>query len=59
MGVLAEMYVQGVPTRKVKAITEELCGHRFLASAISEINKKLDGDRRPLPIAVWQSSIPI
>ena len=26
---LAEMYVQGVSTRKVKAITEELCGHSF------------------------------
>ena len=26
---LAEMYVQGVSTRKVKAITEELCGHEF------------------------------
>jgi transposase-like protein len=39
---LAEMYVQGVSTRKVKAITEELCGHSFSASAISSINKRLD-----------------
>ena len=39
---LAEMYVQGVSTRKVKAITEELCGHSFSASAISAINKRLD-----------------
>ena len=44
VGALAQMYVQGVSTRKVKAITEELCGHRFSASAISEINKKLDGE---------------
>ena len=44
VGALAEMYVQGMSTRKVKAITEELCGHRFSASAISEINKKLDGE---------------
>ena len=29
-------------TRKVKAISEELCGHRFSASAISGFNKKLD-----------------
>jgi transposase-like protein len=36
------MYVQGVSTRKVKAITEELCGHSFSASTISAINKKLD-----------------
>lgn len=39
---LAEMYVQGVSTRKVKAITEELCGHAFSASTISELNKQLD-----------------
>ena len=39
---LAQMYVQGVSTRKVKAITEELCGHAFSASAISAINKRLD-----------------
>src|SRR4051794_14441194 len=39
---LAEMYVQGVSTRKVKAVTEELCGHSFSASAISADNKRLD-----------------
>src|SRR5918996_5998931 len=42
VAALAEMYVQGVSTRKVKAITEELCGHSFSASAISAINKRLD-----------------
>lgn len=42
VSALAEMYVQGVSTRKVKAITEELCGHSFSASAISSINKGLD-----------------
>jgi putative transposase len=42
VAALAEMYVQGVSTRKVKAITEELCGHSFSASAISEINVRLD-----------------
>jgi transposase-like protein len=42
VAALAEMYVQGVSTRKVKAITEELCGHSFSASSISTINKKLD-----------------
>jgi putative transposase len=35
-------YVQGVSTRNVKAITEELCGHSFSASAISAVNKTLD-----------------
>ena len=39
---LAEMYVQGVSTRKVKTITEELCGHAFSASSISRINQSLD-----------------
>lgn len=42
VSALAEMYVQGVSTRKVKAITEELCGHEFSASAISSIVKSLD-----------------
>jgi transposase-like protein len=42
VAALAEMSVQGVSTRKVKAITEELCGHSFSASAISAINRKLD-----------------
>jgi putative transposase len=44
VAALAEMYVQGVSTRKVKAITEELCGHSFSASAISRINKRLDAE---------------
>src|SRR3954452_12993731 len=35
VATLAEMYGQGVSTRKVKAVTEELCGHAFSASAIS------------------------
>src|SRR5512144_1068904 len=42
VAALTEMYVQGVSTRKVKAITEELCGHSVSASSISAINKKLD-----------------
>jgi transposase-like protein len=42
VSALAEMYVQGVSTRKVKAITEELCGHAFSASTISQVNKGLD-----------------
>jgi putative transposase len=29
VAALAQMYVQGVSTRKAKAITEELCGHSF------------------------------
>lgn len=53
LSALAEMYVQGVSTRKVKAITEELVGHSFSASSISGIVKRLDAEleafmRRPL-----------
>jgi len=44
LAALAEMYVQGVSTRKVKAITEELVGHSFSASSISAIVKKLDDE---------------
>src|SRR5207342_3882222 len=46
VAALAEMYVQGVSTRKVKAITEDLCGHAFSASSISAINKRLDESLR-------------
>lgn len=40
--VLAEMYIQGVSTRKVRAVTEELCGHAFSASTVSALNVRLD-----------------
>ena len=36
------MYLQGVSTCRVKAITEELRAHAFSASAISAVNKTLD-----------------
>ncbi len=36
VSALAEMYVQGVSTRKVKTVTETLCGHSFSASSVSE-----------------------
>nr|WP_244602580.1 IS256 family transposase [Mesorhizobium delmotii] len=42
VSALVEMYVQGVSTRKVKAITEELCGHAFSASTVSEATARLD-----------------
>ena len=44
VAALVEMYVQGVSTRKVKTVTEELCGHSFSASTISAAVKKLDGE---------------
>ncbi|MER8969382.1 IS256 family transposase, partial [Mesorhizobium sp. M0808] len=42
VSALVEMYVQGVSTRKVKAVTEELCGHSFSASTVSEATMRLD-----------------
>jgi Transposase and inactivated derivatives len=39
---LAEMYVQGVSTRKVQAITEQLCGVSITSSAVSQAALQLD-----------------
>lgn len=53
VSALTEMYVQGVSTRKVKEITEELCGHEFSAATISRMTSQLDEElerfaKRPL-----------
>jgi putative transposase len=42
MLALAEMYVQGVSTRKVAAITEQLCGTSISAAQVSRAAKMLD-----------------
>jgi putative transposase len=39
---LAEMYVQGVSTRKVAAITEQLCGTAVTSTAVSRATAQLD-----------------
>jgi transposase-like protein len=39
---LMEMVVQGVSTRKVKKITQTLCGRRFARSTVSDLAKGLD-----------------
>jgi transposase-like protein len=39
---LAEMYVQGVSTRKVAAITEQLCGFEVSSSQVSRATAELD-----------------
>ena len=46
---LAEMYVQGVSTRKVKAITEQLCGVSITSSAVSQAAIQLDSE-----LAKWR-----
>ena len=39
---LAEMYVQGVATRRVAAITEQLCGYSVSATQVSKAAQELD-----------------
>ena len=46
---LAEMYVQGVSTRKVTKIVEELCGHSVSSSQVSSCAAKLDAE-----LQIWR-----
>ena len=46
---LAEMYVQGVSTRKVAAITEKLCGFELSSTQVSRAAAELDG-----VLAAWR-----
>ena len=39
---VAEMYVQGVSTRKVQKITEELCGFEISSTQVSNLSRLLD-----------------
>jgi putative transposase len=39
---LAEMYIQGVSTRKVATITEQLCGHQVSSGQVSRATAQLD-----------------
>jgi putative transposase len=41
---LMEMYVEGVSTRKVREITEVLCGTSFSKSLVSELTTQLDAE---------------
>lgn len=41
---LMEMYVEGVSTRKVGEVTEELCGTNFSKSTVSRLSSQLDGE---------------
>lgn len=55
---LAEMYVQGVSTRKVAAIIEKLCGTQISASQVSRAAQQLDEEleawrNRPLGEIVY------
>ncbi|MBA2714024.1 MAG: IS256 family transposase [Rubrobacteraceae bacterium] len=47
---LMEMYLEGVSTRKVKDITEELCGTSFSKSLVSSLASRLDSE-----LSAWRS----
>jgi transposase-like protein len=47
---LAEMYVQGVSTRKVKAVLEQLCGSEVSSTQVSRCAAQLDEE-----VAAWRS----
>jgi len=47
---LMEMYVEGVSTRKVRDITEALCGTSFSKSLVSELAGQLDAE-----LAAWRN----
>lgn len=54
---LAEMYVQGVSTRRVAKITEELCGFEVSSSQVSRAVQELDpilAQWRNRPLGVFQ-----
>jgi putative transposase len=51
---IATMYVEGVSTRRVTKIMEELCGFQVSSGQVSNLNKQLDAEfekwrTRPLP----------
>jgi transposase-like protein len=55
---MAEMYVQGVSTRKVSAIVEQLCGHSVSSTQVSQCAAKLNAElsswrNRPLGVTPY------
>ena len=47
---LMEMYLEGVSTRKVREVTEALCGTSFSKSLVSSLTSKLDAE-----LAAWRN----
>ena len=50
VATLAECYLQGVSTRKVRAVVETLCGEAVSASLVSAATKRLDAT-----LAAWRA----
>ena len=51
IATMMEMVVQGVSTRNIQKVTEELCGATFSKSTVSEICKELD-----IPVKEFKNS---
>jgi transposase-like protein len=57
---IATMYVEGVSTRRVTKIMEELCGFEVSSGQVSNLNKQLDAEfekwrTRPLPPILYMT----
>jgi transposase-like protein len=57
---IATMYVEGVSTRRVTKVMEELCGFEVSSGQVSNLNKQLDAEfekwrTRPLPPIVYMT----
>lgn len=58
IATMMEMVVQGVATRKVEKVTEELCGTRFSKSTVSELCKGLDSAVREFRYRKLETNYP-
>ncbi len=52
VAAMLDIYVQGVSTRKVKNITEELCRHEFSSSTVSRVVQTLDAELEKFSLAL-------
>lgn len=55
---LMEMYIKGISTRKVSAITEKLCGTSFSSSTVSSLSSKLDAQIKAWRIRPLKKNYP-
>lgn len=58
MAALAECYVQGVSTRKVAAICEELFGDRMSHETVSRYAQELDAELQPWRERTLEGALP-
>src|SRR5699024_11391374 len=51
LATMLEMYVQGVSTRKVSKVIENMCGKTYSKSFVSSLTKELDEE-----VKLWRNS---